>query len=136
LTKFGFLKLAKEKQKVKELVSSVNVKISDINQLAMSLSGGNQQKVVLARWLMANANTIIFDEPTVGIDVGAKAEIHKLIRELAKLDKVIVAICTEIPELLMVSDKIIVLRKNGTFSDIVPADNLDERIIREMIIKG
>ena len=135
LTKFGFLKLAKEKQKVKELVSSLNVKISDINQLSMSLSGGNQQKVVLARWLMANANTIIFDEPTVGIDVGAKAEIHKLIRELAKLDKVIVAICTEIPELLMVSDKIIVLRKNGTFSDIVPADNLDERIIREMIIK-
>ncbi|MFB3926193.1 MAG: sugar ABC transporter ATP-binding protein [Syntrophales bacterium] len=135
LSIMGFIRLSKERKKVEELVNDLNIKITDVNQLSMSLSGGNQQKVVLARWLMANANTIIFDEPTVGIDVGAKAEIHKLISDLARLGKVIVAICTEIPELLMVSDKIVVLRKNGTFSEVVQACDVDERMIREMIIK-
>jgi ABC-type sugar transport system ATPase subunit len=135
-SRMGIIDLQAESRRVGGLVSDLNIRAVNLQQLAMSLSGGNQQKVVLARWLMAEAKVIIFDEPTVGIDVSAKEEIHGLIDELCRADKAIVAICTEIPELLRVSDRIIVLRKNGTFSDIVDRDDVDEKTVREMLVAG
>ena len=80
-----------------------------MKQLAKNLSGGNQQKVVLAKWLAAECNTLIFDEPTRGIDVGAKQEIYKLIRQLAAEGKCIIMISSDMEELLGVSDRIVVL---------------------------
>ncbi len=134
LSKFGTIRTDVEGRQIAGLVKRLNVKIASPRQLAMSLSGGNQQKVVLARWLMAQAKVIIFDEPTVGIDVGSKEEIHSLIDALGREDKAIVAICTEIAELLRVADRIVVLRKNGTFSEVVNRTDVDEKTVREMLV--
>ena len=81
-----------------------------------SLSGGNQQKVVLAKWLLRDCDVLIFDEPTRGIDVGAKSEIYKLMNQLAAEGKAIIMISSELPELLRMSDRIVVMcegRKTG-----------------------
>jgi ribose transport system ATP-binding protein len=91
----------------------------DVYQVAMYLSGGNQQKVVLARWLLANPDILIVDEPTQGIDVGAKAEIYELLRTLAAQGKAILFISSELPEVLALADRILVIREgsiSGEFS--------------------
>jgi ABC-type sugar transport system ATPase subunit len=93
-------------------------------QLAKNLSGGNQQKVVLAKWLEQNAEVILFDEPTRGIDVGAKYEIYLLINELAKAGKAILMISSELPEVLGMSDRIMVMhegRVTGEIKDVPSA---------------
>jgi ribose transport system ATP-binding protein len=87
-----------------------------MEQLLKNLSGGNQQKVIIARWLMKNSDIFIFDEPTRGIDVGAKSEIYTLMDELVKQGKSIIMISSELPEVLRMSDRIIVMcegRKTG-----------------------
>lgn len=92
---------------------------SDMNPVN-SLSGGNQQKVVIAKWLMGDPQIIILDDPTRGIDVGAKAEIHRLMTELAKEGKAIIMISSEMPEVIGVSNRIIVVREgrfNGEFEE-------------------
>jgi ribose transport system ATP-binding protein len=87
-----------------------------MDQLLKNLSGGNQQKVIIARWLMKNSDIFIFDEPTRGIDVGAKSEIYTLMDELVKQGKSIIMISSELPEVLRMSDRIVVMcegRKTG-----------------------
>jgi ribose transport system ATP-binding protein len=93
----------------KEYVDKINIKTPSISQLVRNLSGGNQQKVVVAKWLIRNSDILIFDEPTRGIDVGAKSEIYKLMSELAGEGKSIIMISSELPELLRMSDRIIVM---------------------------
>ena len=86
------------------------------NPLLKNLSGGNQQKVIIARWLMKNSDIFIFDEPTRGIDVGAKSEIYNLMEELVNQGKSIIMISSELPEVLRMSDRILVMcegRKTG-----------------------
>jgi ribose transport system ATP-binding protein len=93
-------------------------------ELAKNLSGGNQQKVVLAKWLQANSDIILFDEPTRGIDVGAKHEIYQLINGLAKSGKAILMISSELPEILGMSDRILVMhegRITGEITDVASA---------------
>jgi ribose transport system ATP-binding protein len=90
-----------------------------MEQLLKNLSGGNQQKVIIARWLMKNSDIFIFDEPTRGIDVGAKSEIYNLMDELVKQGKSIIMISSELPEVLRMSDRIVVMcegRKTGELS--------------------
>ena len=87
-----------------------------MDQLLKNLSGGNQQKVIIARWLMKNSDIFIFDEPTRGIDVGAKSEIYTLMEDLVKQGKSIIMISSELPEVLRMSDRIVVMcegRKTG-----------------------
>ena len=87
-----------------------------MEQLLKNLSGGNQQKVIIARWLMKNVDIFIFDEPTRGIDVGAKSEIYALMDELVQQGKSIIMISSELPEVLRMSDRILVMcegRKTG-----------------------
>ncbi len=134
ISKVGVINLEAERTSVDKFIRNLNIRVSGVDQLALTLSGGNQQKIVLARWLMAQARVIIFDEPTVGIDIGAKEEMYNIIAELAQTNKAIVAICTEVSELLRLSDRIVVLRKDGTFSDIVNVANVDESGIREMMV--
>ncbi|MFO8240721.1 MAG: ATP-binding cassette domain-containing protein, partial [Dissulfuribacterales bacterium] len=86
----------------------LNIKTPSVDQLIRNLSGGNQQKVVLAKWLIRNCDILIFDEPTRGIDVGAKSEIYTLMNELASQGKSIIMISSELPEILRMSDRIIV----------------------------
>lgn len=98
-----------EKENVNRLVEAVTIKTPSIAQLVRNLSGGNQQKVVLAKWLAANCKVLIFDEPTRGIDVGARHEIYKLMNELCRQGIAIVMISSDMEEILGMSDRIMVL---------------------------
>ena len=102
-----------------KFVKALEVKTPSNDQLVKNLSGGNQQKVVIAKWLERNCDILIFDEPTRGIDVGAKSEIYKLMNELVQQGKSIIMISSEMPELLRMSDRIVVMcegRKTGEMS--------------------
>ena len=99
-----------------EFNTKLRTKTPSMDQLLKNLSGGNQQKVIIARWLMKNSDIFIFDEPTRGIDVGAKSEIYALMDELVKQGKSIIMISSELPEVLRMSDRILVMcegRKTG-----------------------
>ena len=109
ISKLSFLNKKKEKSIVDALVSSLAIKTPHIMQITKNLSGGNQQKVVLAKWLAANCTVLIFDEPTRGIDVGARYEIYKLMNDLCAQKKAIIMISSDMEELLGMSDRIIVL---------------------------
>jgi ABC-type sugar transport system ATPase subunit len=99
------------KTKCEEYVRLLNIKVQKLQQKISTLSGGNQQKVILARWLMTNPDVLIIDEPTHGIDVGSKFEIYELLRSLSKDGMSIIVISSELPELLQVSDRIAVMYK-------------------------
>jgi ABC-type sugar transport system ATPase subunit len=108
-TKLGFIQYKKEDDLVGKYVSYLNVRMRDADQPVRELSGGNQQKVVIAKWLLTESDILILDEPTRGIDVGAKAEVYKLINELAKQGKAILMISSELPEILQLSDRVYVM---------------------------
>lgn len=104
-----FIKQKEEKDKVGKEITDLKVKTTSPNLAVKNLSGGNQQKVVLAKWMLKNPDVIIFDEPTRGIDVGAKAEIYKLMNEFVAQGKAIIMISSEMPEAMGMSDRILVL---------------------------
>jgi rhamnose transport system ATP-binding protein len=106
----GFLNSAAERSLARSLVERLGIKTASVDSPVAKLSGGNQQKVSLARWLAAKPRVLILDEPTQGIDVGAKAEIHRLMGELAGQGLAIIMISSEMPEILGMSDRIGVMR--------------------------
>ncbi|MDO4343555.1 MAG: sugar ABC transporter ATP-binding protein [Eubacteriales bacterium] len=115
----GVIDFKKEKEMAEKYMKAMDIKAYDKSQKAGTLSGGNQQKVVLAKWLATDSDILIFDEPTRGIDVGAKAEIYLLMRELVESGKSIIMISSEMPELLGMSDRILVMHEGqikGTLS--------------------
>ena len=105
----GVIHGAKEQEIVSEYISRLSVKCATAEQEIGNLSGGNQQKACLAKWLCMKPKLLILDEPTRGIDIGAKAEIHKLIEELCRQGIAVIMISSELPEILGSSDKIVVL---------------------------
>lgn len=109
LNRFGFVRQTAERQSLESYVQRLNIRLASLYHPVRNLSGGNQQKVVLAKWLQANADVIIFDEPTRGIDVGAKFEIYQLMNDLAASGKCILMISSELPEVLGMSDRILVM---------------------------
>ncbi len=124
LSVYGFVRERQERQAFAGYVSQLKIKIPHQEELARNLSGGNQQKVVLAKWLERQADILIFDEPTRGIDVGAKYEIYLLINELAKQGKAILLISSELPEIMGMSDRVIVMhqgRITGEIKDVAAA---------------
>ncbi len=127
-SRFGMLNHRSERDALQVHVEGLNIKITGHEQLVQTLSGGNQQKVVLAKWLQRNAEVIIFDEPTRGIDVGAKYEIYMLMNELAAAGKAILMISSELPEVLGMSDRILVMhegRVRGEIQDVAAATQTD-----------
>jgi ABC-type sugar transport system ATPase subunit len=127
-TQTGLIDRAKESDALAKFVKQIPIKVASHDQPAQTLSGGNQQKVVLAKWLQRNAEVIIFDEPTRGIDVGAKYEIYQLINQLADKGKAILMISSELPEILGMSNRIIVMnegRITGQISDVASATQED-----------
>lgn len=129
-----FIDKAKSKEVSERYVESLKTKTPSVSQLVKKLSGGNQQKVVIAKWLVRNSDILIFDEPTRGIDVGAKSEIYALMESLAKEGKSIIMISSELPEVLRMSDRIIVMcegRITGTL-DIAEAN---QEVIMESATK-
>ncbi|KAK2143998.1 hypothetical protein LSH36_793g00135 [Paralvinella palmiformis] len=128
--KIGLLnkKIIKEncqKQKV-----SLKIKTPSLQQLIKNLSGGNQQKVLISRWLLIEPDILILDEPTRGIDVGAKAEIHRLIGKLAKSGKAIIMVSSEMPEILSISDRILVMHEGTLSGELLRKDATQEKILK------
>lgn len=111
LSRLGFIHFRHLNQQIKTIIERLRVRTPSLNQRVRNLSGGNQQKVVISRWLTLNPKVLILDEPTRGVDVGAKAEIHALMSELAAQGMAILMISSELPEILGVSDRILVMRE-------------------------
>jgi len=123
-SRWGFVNRPHEQVRFASRVNELQIKTAGPNQLAAYLSGGNQQKLLVARWLETNSRVIMFDEPTRGIDVGAKFEMYRLINQLAVQGKAIVIISSELPEVLGISDRILVMRAGriaGEIDDVTRA---------------
>ena len=118
-TKMGFVKTGKESELANEMVGKLGVKCNNANQLVKSLSGGNQQKVVLAKWLLRNPTILLLDEPTRGIDVGSKDEIYERISELSEQGISILLLSSEMPEVISLAHRIIIL-KDGEIQGEIP----------------
>ncbi|MGD8294537.1 MAG: sugar ABC transporter ATP-binding protein [Desulfobacterales bacterium] len=124
-----FLSRSKEKKLANDLVNEFNISTPGVEQEIQYLSGGNQQKVILAKWMNINPSLLILDEPTRGIDVGAKAEIYKLMREMANKGTAILMISSELPEILGMSDRIIVMHEGGIMGELPPDKATEEKIM-------
>lgn len=119
----------KERKTAEEYREKLRIKTPSINRMSKFLSGGNQQKVVFAKWLCSEANIYIFDEPTRGIDVGAKSEIYQIINDLVGQGAAVIVISSELPEILGICDRIIVMRDGRITADIDRKDATQERIM-------
>ena len=115
----AFIDSRKEADLVEEYRNRLNIRMAHPEQLVGNLSGGNQQKVVLARWLALGPKILIVDEPTRGIDVGAKVEVHNLLFEMANAGIAIIAISSELSEILAVSDRIVTMREGRVTGEIL-----------------
>lgn len=135
LGKFGLASQKRETAESETIIRQMKVKINSTQQLVGSLSGGNQQKIVVAKWLLTEPNVVFLDEPTRGIDVGAKYEIYQLIQELAKSGKAVIVISSEMPELLGICDRILVLKDGRIVSEMAAKVATQEKIM-EAIVKG
>ena len=124
-----FIDKKAEKETAEDYVGQLSIKTPSVDQLVVNLSGGNQQKVVLAKWLVRNCDILIFDEPTRGIDVGAKSEIYKLMNELAQQGKSIIMISSEMTEILRMSDRILVMCEGKKTGEIAIEDATQEAIM-------
>lgn len=126
---------AAEKKNTDIMAEKMRIKMSGQEQLASSLSGGNQQKVVVGKWLLTEPEIVFLDEPTRGIDVGAKYEIYEMILELAKQGKAVIMVSSEMPELLGVCDRILVLREGRIAGELTASEATQEKIMAA-IVKG
>jgi ribose transport system ATP-binding protein len=125
----GILDVRREKQRAQEFVASLRIQTPDLEKRVLDLSGGNQQKVVIAKWLNTNAEVFLFDEPTRGIDVGGKIEVYRLMGELISRGAAIVMISSELPEILGLSDRILVMREGRICGEFDRADATEEKIL-------
>jgi ribose transport system ATP-binding protein len=125
----GFIDKNKLTEIAENFVKRLNIKTPSIFEKVLYLSGGNQQKVVLAKWLSSNPKILILDEPTRGIDVGAKAEIHAIMSQLAKIGIGIIMISSEIPELLAMSDRILVMSEGKVVAELPRSEATQEKIM-------
>ena len=133
-SKFGIINDNEEILKSQEYKKLLNLKSSSINQTVSSLSGGNQQKVVLAKWMLSNPDILILDEPTRGIDVGAKYEIYSIINDLVKMGKAVIIISSELPEIIGMSDRVYVLN-DGKIVGELQKEEVDQVNIMKCIIQ-
>ena len=132
LSRLLWMRPAAERALADEFCSRLSVRAPSLDAAAASLSGGNQQKVVLARWLAAGSRILILDEPTRGVDVGAKAEIHGLISELAAQGNAVLLISSELPEVLSLSTRILVLRAGRLVGEVARREATQDGLLRLM----
>lgn len=131
-----FINKKKEDQVAQEYVEALKTKTPGVDQLVVNLSGGNQQKVVIAKWLVRNCDILIFDEPTRGIDVGAKSEIYHLMNELVSQGKSIIMISSEMTEILRMSDRIIVMCEGRKTGELGIEEATQERIMHAATLRN
>jgi ABC-type sugar transport system ATPase subunit len=123
----------KEQEVSNNYVKTLGIVTPSVEQVVKNLSGGNQQKVVIAKWMATDPRVLIMDEPTRGIDVGAKREIHELISKMAKLGVAIVVISSEMPEILGMSDRIVVMHEGRIKGELTRAEASQEKIMNMAI---
>ena len=129
LKKGGLLQLREEKQQTNEFVTKLRIATPHIQQQVQFLSGGNQQKVVLAKWLASQSKVLIFDEPTRGIDVGAKVEVYNLMNTLVESGVAVIMVSSEMPELLGMSDRVLVMHEGRLAAEFERAEATQEKIL-------
>ncbi len=134
-TKYKLVDRAKQKDIVEQYIHSLNIRPPYPDMLASKLSGGNQQRVVLAKWLAVNSQVWLVDEPTNGVDIGAKAEIHKMLRDLAEKGISIILVSSELPEILAIADRILVMRRGRIVGEF-DGDNVTQEEIMNKAILG
>ncbi|MDO6803176.1 sugar ABC transporter ATP-binding protein [Wenyingzhuangia sp. 1_MG-2023] len=132
---FGFLKRDKEQKNVTELIEKLNIKTPSSEIEVKNLSGGNQQKVALAKWLSIDSKVIIIDEPTRGVDVGAKIEIYNLINEVAEKGVGVIVISSDMPEIMGIADRIQVMHTGTIYGELPKEKFSEENILRYAIGK-
>ena len=125
----GRLNFARERTLARTMVERLAVKTPSIDTPVGQLSGGNQQKVAVARWLATEPSLLILDEPTQGIDIGAKAEIHRLMGDLAARGMAILLISSELPEILGMSDRVVVMRGGAIEGELGRGEATQERVL-------
>jgi ribose transport system ATP-binding protein len=130
LNALGVVKDAKTRSAAQHYVEALSIKTPSLQQTVKNLSGGNQQKVVVGKWLTADSDILIFDEPTRGIDVGAKSEIYRLLNDLAQQGKSIIMISSELPEILRMSHRIVVMCEGRITGELTAAEATQEGIMK------
>jgi inositol transport system ATP-binding protein len=131
-----FIDETAERAVVEEYRQKLNIRMANPEQLIASLSGGNQQKVILSRWLALRPKVLIVDEPTRGIDIGAKVEVHNLLFEMAQSGIAVIAISSELPEILAVSDRIITMREGRVTGQVQREDATEELVMSMMTLSA
>ena len=129
VAKKGVINRKKETAISQKAVKKYNIKTPSIHKAVIELSGGNQQKVILGRWMSSNLKVLILDEPTKGIDVGAKSEIYQMVCDLAKSGLGVIFISSELPEILNVCDNIIVMYNGRVNGSLCRAEVSDEKVL-------
>ncbi|WP_157861843.1 sugar ABC transporter ATP-binding protein [Erwinia tasmaniensis] len=130
ISRAGFINKKQEKQRTREMIKRFNVKTSDGEQVVGNLSGGNQQKVVLGRWALLDPDVLLLDEPTRGIDVGAKKEIYRFMSEFALKNKGIVMVSSELSEIIGMSDRILVFRDGQLAGELLAANATQTELMK------
>ena len=125
-----------ERAMVEEFRKALNIRMAGPEQIVANLSGGNQQKVVLARWLALRPKVLIVDEPTRGIDVGAKVEVHQLLYEMAQTGIAIIAISSELPEIMAISDRIVTMREGRVTGEALRDTASEEQLMALMTLSA
>jgi ribose transport system ATP-binding protein len=132
---FGWVRSAEERSVVLDNVSKLDVKTPSLEQRVMNLSGGNQQKVSIAKWLAAKADILIFDEPTIGIDIKTKYALHDLIWDLAAQGKAVLLISSDMPEMIRLADRVLVMKANRIIDELPNShdyDQMSQRIMQDL----
>ena len=131
----GFLRGSAERASAFEWTKALDVRPPGVERPVRTLSGGNQQKVVLARWLLRECRVLLLDEPTRGVDVGARSEIYTLVRSLAARGMAVVVVSSEVEEVLGLVDRVLVVRE-GRIVHTGPAEDIDEHKVLDLVMEG
>ena len=136
ITKHGLLKHKKEKEYVKDLLSKMSTKYGSMENNVSSLSGGNQQKISFAKWISADCRCVIFDEPTRGVDVGAKVEIYELMNRLAEQGVAIIMISSEMTEIIGMCDRTMIMNSGRVTGELGKEYLSEDTIIKYAMGQG
>jgi ribose transport system ATP-binding protein len=133
---FGWVNAPKMRSTASHFVQALSIKTPGLQQRVQNLSGGNQQKVVIGKWLTADTEILIFDEPTRGIDVGAKSEIYRLLNDLAQQGKSIIMISSELPEILRMSHRVVIMCEGRVTGELEISEATQEEIMKYATMRG
>jgi ribose transport system ATP-binding protein len=131
----GITRMSKEKAAAQEVANNLELRPREVLRAVRTLSGGNQQKVVLGRWLLGDTKLLLLDEPTRGVDVGARAELYQVIRKLAADGVGVLLVSSEVPEVLGLADRVLVMREGHLIHEAL-ATELDEDTVLDLVMAG